>query len=109
MTIVQSLDILTGLDAQDFLTIYDGNSDEVPRKLLKKWISKAERLNNIEKTRGHEALKIELNKYNSKNRKRSLSINSNSSIDSTRSNNINHQYSLYREGISYADMLKSNI
>lgn len=109
MTIIQSLDILTQLHAQDFLTIYDGNSDEVPRKLLKKWISQAERLNNIEKTRGHEALKIEINKYNTKYRKRSLSINSNSSIDSTKSNNINYEYSLYREGISYADVLKSNI
>lgn len=108
MTIIYSLDLLPGLDAQEFLTTYGGNSDEVPRKLLKSWIAKAERLNNIEKTRGHEALQIELNKYKTKNRKRAWSINSSSSSESKSSNNINNSDS-YLRGLSYADIVKSNI
>lgn len=109
MTKFIPLAFLPKLDAQNFLELYDGNSDEVPRKLLKSWIAKAERLNNIERTKGHEALQMELNKYSRKNRKRTESINSNSSYESNSSNSSKYGDSYYIRGISYADMLKSNI
>lgn len=98
------LEYLPNKDVDEYYDIYGGDSSQVPKRLLKKWASKANRLQNIEKNKGIEAYMYEFHKYQNKKRLRTWSFNSELSTESNKSDS-----SYVRNGISYADILKSNI
>ena len=94
-------------DIQELGDFWSQEYDECPKNIKKLWKNRENYLNKLNK-RGYESVYLKLNEWaNKKNRSRSSSLSSTSSNESYSNNCSLFKDSIRKDGLTYADIVKS--